>query len=279
MTWHDATPRTVLTGESDGFSIVEILVAMLITGIAMIGLIFVLQVSAANRYSTLNAIEARTRAAAAMEMITSDLRGAGSGVDAGWTQPQSAIAYVDSVELMMCGDFDGGAVAPNDTLAYSPIGSPRPARLIGAYAPPIRYRTGAELIRYSLDVNDDGAVDHYDIEDPDGVDVQRTPNPNDYMLVRQVFADSLNDIAGDNGGVIGRVAPIRTPGGGIAPLFTVTFIDGTTWNWSSGPVPANKLDSIGSITVSVTAESGRADSKGRYGHVTLTTTVSLKRIS
>jgi prepilin-type N-terminal cleavage/methylation domain-containing protein len=265
-------------GGERGFSLIEIMVTLIVVGIAMVGLMFVLQVSTANRFSTLNGIEARTKASAAMEMIAADLRGAGSGVDAGYATPQPAIAYVDSLELMLCGDFSGGAVAPVDTLAYSPSGTPRPHKLSGTYAPPIRYRTGAELIRWTLDINDDGIIGSGDIDASDGVDVRRTPNPNDYMLVRQVFADSLDDVAGDNGGVIGRVAPILAPGGDVPPLFMVTLVDGTTWNWSSGPVPKNKLKDIASITVHVTAESGRADTKGRYGRTTLMTTVSLKRI-
>ncbi len=130
-----------------------------------------------------------------------------------------------------------------------------------------------------MDVNNDGNVDSLDVADANGVEAQRSPNPNDFDLVRVIYGDSLNDVAGDNGGAISRISVIRKPGNGVPPLFTVTFTDGTTWSWSSGAVPANKLASIASIKVQVTAESARPDSRGRYAQVTLSTTVSIKRIS
>ncbi len=265
--------------EARGFTLIEILTTLLVLSVAMLLLSMVLQSSVVSRFKTMQAIEARTKASAAIELIASDLRGAGSGVDAGYSPPQPAIAYVDSLELMLCGDFSGAAVAPIDTLAYNPSGTPKPFKLTGAFAPPIKYRTGAELIRWTLDLNNDGMIDTLDVSDANGVDVRRTPNPNDFMLVRQIYGDSLNDVAGDNGGAISRIAPIRKPGNGIAPLFTVTFTDGTTWNWSSGAVPANKLASIASITIRVTAESARPDPRGCYAQVTLSTTVSLRRFS
>ena len=62
-------------------------------------------------------------------------------------------------------------------------------------------------------------------------------------------------------------------------LYTVTFKDGTTWNWSSGAVPAAQLRNIASIKVQVTGESSRANAKGRYSRVTLSTTVNVSRIN
>ena len=268
-----------LRDDRRGFTLIEILITLSVLAVVMLALLLVLQGSVMSRFTSMTHIEARTKAATAIELIASDLRAAGSGVDAGYAIPQLAIAYVDSLELMLCADLSGGVTSPVDTLAYGPSGTPKPSKLTGGYAPPIKYRTGAELIRWTMDLNNDGAVDASDIADANGVDVQRTPNPNDYMLVRQVYADSLNLTAGDNGGPVSRIAPIRRPGSGIPPLFTVNFVDGTTWNWSSGAVPAAQLKNIASITVQVTTESARANSKGRYGQLTLTTTVSLKRIS
>jgi hypothetical protein len=224
-------------------------------------------------------IDARDKADAAMEMIATDLRGAGSGNDGGYATPQPAIAYVDSLELMLYGDFSGGVTAPIDTLAYSPTGTPKPSKLAGSYAPPIKYRTGAELIRWTLDVNNDGAINASDLSDANGVEALRTRNPNDYMLVRQIYGDSLNDVAGDNGGAISRIAPVLLPGGAVPVLYTVYMQDGSTWNWSSGAVPAAQLKNIASIKVQITAESARPDSRGRYARVTLSTQVNVSRIS
>jgi len=263
----------------EGFTLIEAMVTLLVLSVIMMGLMLVLQTTAASRVSTMNGIEAREKAAAAMELIAADLRGAGSGNDGGYVTPQLPIAYVDSLELMLCGDFSGGVTAPIDTLAYSPTGSPKPFKLTGGYAPPIKYRTGAELIRWTLDVNNDGVIDAGDLSDANGVDARRTPNPNDYMLVRQIYGDSLNDVAGDNGGAISRIAPVLLPGGTVPVLFTVYMQDGTMWNWSSGAVPAAQLKNIASIKIQVTAESARTNTKGTYSRVALSTQVNVSRIS
>src|SRR5438093_2438382 len=242
---------------SSGFTLIEAMVTLLVLSVIMMGLMLVLQSSNASRIHTMNGIDAREKAAAAIELIAADLRGAGSGTDLGFATPQPTIAYVDSLELMLCGDFSGGVTAPIDTLAYAPGGTPNPPKLTGGYAPPIKYRTGAELIRWTLDLNDDGVIDAGDITDPEGVDVRRTLNPNDYMLVRQIYGDSLNDVANDNGGAVSRIAPIRKPGGTVPVLFTVFMTNGSMWNWSSGAVPASQLKNIARIKVQITAESNR----------------------
>ena len=262
-----------------GFSLIELMITMIVLGIIMSGLMLVLQSTSLSRTETMNGMDSRQKAAAAMELITSDLRGAGSGIDVGYTTPQAAIAYVDSLELMVCGDYSGAVTTPVDTLAYNPNGSPKPNKLTGGYAPPIKYRTGAELIRWTLDVNNDGSVNAADIADANGVDVQRTRNPNDYMLVRQIYADSLSGVANDNGGTISRIAPVLKTGGTVPALFTVGMKDGTTWNWSSGAVSAAQLKNIASIKVQVTSESNRPNGTGRYARVTLSTTVNVSRIT
>src|SRR4029077_2853294 len=101
--------------------------------------------------------------------------------------PQPAIAYVDPQEIIVSENqlpYPDTSV-PTAPLAYSPTSTPKPFPLNGtAYAPPVRYSTGAELIRYTLDVNNDGVVDASDIAAPEGADAAATPNPNDYVLVR-----------------------------------------------------------------------------------------------
>ena len=272
------TERTNQRPSGSGFTLIEILISLAVVGLTTLALGLVLRTTVMARTEIMNNNEARQKAAAALEMITQDLRGAGSGVDAGYTTPQLAIAYVDSVELMLCADFSGGSVSPIDTLAYDPGGSPTPYKLTGSYVPPIKYRTGAELVRWTLDLDNDGTIGAGDLNDANGVDSKRSPNPNDYTLVRQIYADSLSGVAGNNVGAVSRVAPILKPGGGVPPLFTVKLVNGTTWNWASGPVPAAQLKDIASVGVSVTASSSRPDSKGRYARVTLSTTSSLARV-
>ena len=83
-----------------------------------------------------------------------------------------------------------------------------------------RYRTGAETVRWTLDLNNDGVVDGKDQASDDGADARRTANPNDYEMVREVWGDSTNGAAGNNGGKRERVAMIKQPGGATPPLFT-----------------------------------------------------------
>ena len=262
-----------------GFTLIEIMITLMVLGVVMLGLMQILQVSLSSQTGTGNRMEARQFAAASLEMITADLRGAGSGNDWGYATPQPAIAYCDSMELMLCGDFSGSVTAPVDTLGYNPAGTPKPNKLAGSWAPPIKYRTGAELIRWTMDVNNDGAETASDNSNANGIDALRSRNPNDFELVRQIYGDSLNEVAADNGGAISRVAMIRKPGAGVPPIYTVNFTDGTTWDWSSGAVPANKLSSIASIKLQITAESRRPDPRGRYAQVTLSSTVNVSRIA
>ena len=76
---------------------------------------------------------------------------------------QPAIAYVDSRRSSSARTSRRGRTLSARRLspqAYSPSGSPKPHPLDGTtWAPPAKYRTGAELVRYALDVNNDGAVD------------------------------------------------------------------------------------------------------------------------
>src|SRR4029079_3266563 len=82
--------------------------------------------------------------------------------------------------------------------AYNPAGMPRPYPLNGtAFQPAVKYATGAEVIRWTLDANNDNAINASDIN---ATDAKRTKNPNDYMLVREVYGDSSASTIGNNGG-------------------------------------------------------------------------------
>lgn len=262
-----------------GFTLIEVLVTLVVLGVIMTTLMLVLQSASISRTRTTNILEARQKASTAMGRLCKDLRMSGTGVDVGYATPQPAIAYIDSMEVIIAGDFSGSKLAPSDTLAYDPAGDPKPCKLTGAYAPPIKYRTGAELVRWTLDVNNDGLVDTADRSDVNSVAARRTRNPNDYVLVRQIYGDSLNNIARDNGGTIGWIAPVRKPGGVIPPFFIVTMKNGTIWNWSSGPVPAAQLGNIRNVQVQVTGESAKPDARGQYAQVAYSTRVNVSRIS
>jgi hypothetical protein len=91
-------------------------------------------------------------------------------------------------------------------------------------------------------VTNDGAVNAADMADPNGIDAQRTANPNDYTLVRQVYGDSVGNVAGNNGGVLQRVALVQKPGGSVPPMFQV-YLEGQSTPWTDQR-PASRQQTV-----------------------------------
>lgn len=218
-----------------------------------------------------------------MDLMVRDIRIAGYGTDMDAASPQPAIAYVDSAEIILCENQqpypDTAMAGPQLPQAYNPAGSPKPYKLTAtAWTPSQKYRTGAELIRYTLDVNNDGSVDASDVASAQGADAAATPNPNDYVLVRQVYGDSTGNVAGDNGGAQERVALVLKPGGGVPPMFTVYMKGSSTpWNWANGAVPASQLQDIQRVEVRVTTAATKPETDGTFAQTTLTTQVNSMR--
>ena len=264
---------------NQGFTLVELMITLIVLSLVVLGLTMILYATANNKISVGNRLEATQQARVAMQMMAHDIRSAGYNADevTDPVNPQPSVAYVDSLQILINSDLSG----PVDTLSYDPNGNPKPKPLQGTpWSPALKYRTGAELTRWTLDVNNDGVVDASDQTAVDGADAARTPNPNDYVLVRQVYGDSLNNVAGDNGGATEHVALVLKPGGTVAPLFTVYMKGSTTpYDWSNGPVPAAQLANIQRVVVRVTAGSARADKKGQFATTTLETDVNSLRNS
>jgi len=271
---HDRRP-------SAGFTLVEMLVTLVIFAVVAVTVTLVLINSASSKTRTTQRIESEQGARAAVDLMARDIRSAGYGADMDNAPPQPAITYVDSKEILLAENQlpypDPTTAAP---LAYNPAGNPKPFPLNAtAWTPPMKYATGAELIRYTLDVNNDGVVDANDIASAQGADAAATPNPNDYVLVRQVYGDMTGGIAGNNGGTTERVALVRRPGDtGVPPMFTV-YMKGlsTPWDWANGPVPENQLQNIARIELKVTATASRPDSRGQYAQTTISTQVNAAR--
>ncbi len=266
-----ARPRNVAAGRAHGFSLVELMITVLLLGLVVVTLTTVMSLASRSKTTTTNGIEATEAGRVAMDMIARDLRSAGYGADRdapGGAQPP--IAYVDSLEVLINANLepfpDTLVVRRGSPQAYDPSGAAKPRPLIGTeWTPPAKYTTGAEIVRWTLDVNNDGAVDASDQTGANAVEAGRTPNPDDFELVREVYGDSTNNAAGNNGPVTQRVALVRRPGSGIAPLFTVYLKGSTTpWDWSSGPVPAAQLANIERIAIDLTAPSSKRDWRGRY---------------
>ena len=262
-----------------GFTLIELMITLTVLAVVMVVLVTILQATFRSKTATSNRVEAAQAARAAIDLMARDLRSAGYGADLfSAVTPQPAIAYIDSMQVLMCANFQP---FPDDTIprpphAYNPGSTPRPFPLVGTqWQPPAKYRRGAELIRWTLDVDNNGAVNALDIGSPGGVDARRTPNPNDYVLVRQIYGDSVGNITGYNGGQTERVALVYKPGGAVPPMFKVYLAGQTTpWDWSAGPIPASKLADIGRITIEVVAASSRPDKQGKFAEARLHTEVN-----
>ncbi len=269
--------------QAAGFTLIEMMVTLAIFALVAVAVTLVLQNSATSKQRTTQRIESEQFARAALDLLARDIRTAGYGADRDFAPPQPAIAYVDSTEIILSQNqlpFPDNATGPSAPLAYNPAANPRPFPLNGTvYAPPIRYRTGAELIRYTLDVNNDGVVDASDIAAPQGADAASTPNPSDFVLVRQVYGDSTNNVADDNGGTTERVALIRRPGDANVPALFTVYMRGsaTPWNWNNGPVPPAQLPDIQRVELRVTAAASRPDAKGTFAQTTLKSEVNAAR--
>jgi prepilin-type N-terminal cleavage/methylation domain-containing protein len=268
-----------------GFTLVELMITLTVLAAVMVVLMTVMYAAQRSKTSTSNRVESTQGARVAIDMLARDLRSAGYGADLDAATPQPPIAYIDSLQVLICANLypfpdslpDKPMGVPH---AYQPTGWPRPAPLNGtAWQPPQKYRRGAEIIRWTLDVNNDGKADSLDWQDTDGLDAQRTPNPGDFVLVREVYGDSVGNAAGFNWGLTERVALIQRPArGGVPALFNV-YLTGSSskWDWSSGPIPASQLENIQRVEVNVTAGSARPDSRGLFSTTSLTTEVSSMR--
>jgi prepilin-type N-terminal cleavage/methylation domain-containing protein len=266
-----------------GFTLIEMMITLVVLALVATVLMVMTNMLSHGKQATQNAQEATQAAQAALDMMAEEIRSAGYGADVDYPgTPQPAIAYVDSTQIIFAANF---APYPDTTSghggpqAYDPTGLPQPFPLqASAWTPGVKFRTGAELIRYSLDANNDGTVSATDQSSPLGRDAQRTRNPNDFMLLRQVYGDKSNGTLHDNGGQTEAVALVSKPGGAVPPMFTVYLRGSTTaWNWANGPVPASQLADIQRITLQVTATSPQPDSRGRYATSTLRTEVMSTR--
>jgi prepilin-type N-terminal cleavage/methylation domain-containing protein len=285
MIMHTATrlriPRALHATDGRGFTLVELMITLLVIAAVMVVLSTVLFTAARSKSASSNRLESTQTARVAMDMLARDLRSAGYRADVDWVAaPQPPIAYIDSLQVLINVDLKGWNDATRDTTAYDPAGNPKPFPVSGTtWQPPVKYRTGAEIVRWTLDVNNDGDSDSDDVAATAGAEARRTRNPNDYVLARAVYGDSTGLVAGNNGGVMEPVALVRRPtDAGVPPMFTVYFKnDPNPWDWSSGPVPANRLHDIERITIQVVTTSPRPDWRGQYAETRLRSEVQSLR--
>ncbi len=261
-----------------GFSLIEMMVTLVLLAIVVAVIATVMIGSQRSKAVTEARLEAQQSARTISDIIANDLRSAGYKTDVDTSPAQLAFAYVDSVEIVINANLYPAAVALDSLppLALDPAGTPLPPVLDGtAYEPQVKYRTGAETIRYTLDLNDDGAIDAGDQADVLAAEAQRTANPNDFVLARAVYGDSSGGVALNNGGSKEKVGLVRGPGPGVPPLYTVYLgSSATPWNWANGPVPTDRLDEISRVELNVTTEARRPNREGEYTRTTLVNEVN-----
>jgi prepilin-type N-terminal cleavage/methylation domain-containing protein len=267
-----------------GFSLVELMITLTVLSIVVIAVSVVMIGSQRSKASTEANVEAQQSGRSVLEIMTRDIRSAGFQTDVDAIPPQPAFAYVDSTELILFANLQpatpGDSDDPDPTLpplAPDPNGTPIPNKVAGSYALPGKYLTGAEMIRYTFDINNDGQITASDQTHVAATSARRSANPDDYVLARMVYGDSSGSVptAGNNGGEVEKVGLLRGPGPGVPHLFTVFLgSDPLPWDWANGPVPANRLDEISRVEINVTTESRRPDRSGNYARSTITTEVN-----
>ncbi len=266
---------------SRGFTLVELMITLAILGVVMVVLSTIIYSAARSKAQTANNLESSQLTRVAVDMIARDLRNAGYEADRDNPSPQPPIAYIDSMQVLLSANLDDVPVGGGPD-AYNPAGNPKPFPLNGtAYAPPVTYGTGAELIRWTLDTNNDGVVDAGDIADPDGADARRTQNPNDFELVREVYGDSTGGLPGVNGGAAEHMSLLKRPSTGDVPaLFTVyLFGDPNPWPWANGPIPVGRLKDIERIVIRAVGTSPKPNWRGQYASTEYRTEVDVTRNS
>jgi prepilin-type N-terminal cleavage/methylation domain-containing protein len=273
-------PRTARAG----FTLVELMITLVMLAMVVAVIATVLIASQRSKADTEGRIEAQQSGRAISDMIAADLRTAGYQVDNNTIPNQPPFAYVDSMEIMINANIDpypvngdtvlvggGGAYPKAIDLGSTPI----PPRLVGSYAPAASYVTGAETIRYTLDLNDDGVVDAADQAVALAQDAQRTGNPNDFVMARAVYGLRDPLLGGGNDGSMQKVGLVRGPAATVPPIFTVYLGSNVLpWNWHDGAIPPSELKNISRITLKVTTEGRRPYKDGTYPRSTLTTDVN-----
>lgn len=275
------------TSKNAGFSLVELMVTLVILAVVLAAIMLVLIGSSRSKAQTEALLETQQSARTIIEFISRDVRSAGYGADEDASPPQPAFAYVDSTELILYANLQGGPPTWGDSkpvsttlppLAPKPTGTPLPYKTSTApYLPPIQWATGAEMIRYTLDLTNDGLVDINDQEHVAAHDAARSGNPSDFVLARMVYGNFSGTVPtdGNNGGAIERLGLVVPAGSGSPSLFTVYLgSEVNPWNWANGPVPANRLDEISRVVINVTTESRRPDRDGNYARTTMTSEVN-----
>jgi prepilin-type N-terminal cleavage/methylation domain-containing protein len=259
-----------------GFTMVELMVSVTILGVVMAAVVVLLINSQnAKRQAELMA-DAQIHAQAALEIVARELKTAGYGanLEAG----QSPIAFAAPFECIFNANINP---FPNDTLpygeprAYDPGSNP----VCPNYNPGVKFNSGAETYRYFFSATDSLAL--------------RTFNPNDAVLIRQVYGE-MNSGSNQAMPALDQHLAVLSPqqGTDIVPLFQYWYrttpaataltlwgdtdndgqLTGAERNFAAAP--ASVRASIEEITLTVTAET-RMPLRNQYRRVSISTRINL----
>src|SRR5678816_1857060 len=93
--------------DARGFTLVELLITLTVLVVVMSAVGAMVYLSSRSKTATAQRIESAQGARVALDMMASDLRSAGYGVDnsiVGFT-PQTPIAYIDSTQVLLCANL------------------------------------------------------------------------------------------------------------------------------------------------------------------------------
>lgn len=279
-------------GTSGGFTLVELMIALVVAGLAAVATVSVF--SAQNKAADRSAAQtdSQQNARAAVDQLTRELRMAGTNLDK--FHKQKALLDAAPYQVVFSGDCNSGdgQDAAMDATASVPL-STGAAYVPGAFLDEnleelSRFNNGAETVRYTLDTNGDGVVALADTSTgTEGV-------AKDFQIMRQVNGGEGQPVAQ---GLRGPVA--RTDGTNPPPVFQYwgLFSGATTlklWGDTNAdgklasseiatltPVSTSELANIREIVVTVEAvanTNSESRESSQQSSTMLTTTVRPRNI-
>jgi type II secretory pathway pseudopilin PulG len=259
-------------GRQSGFTLMELVLALIVAGLATVATMAVF--GAQNRASDQRRaeVDAQQNARAAMDALVRDLRMAGTNIDRFHRQ----VAVIDAApyQIAFNGDVRSGVGGDGSMYATEQMPISGGANYVpGSFLDEnleelVRFNNGAETVRLTFDVDDDGAVTA-------GDSLAGNSTVNDFQLVREVNGGADEIVAYGLRGLGAR------PDGSLPPpVFQYWgLFDGATelvlWGDDNGdgelssgeignltPVAQNELANVREIAVTVEAISDESASHG-----------------
>lgn len=275
-----------------GFSMVELMVAMVVLALVMAGVVAVMMNSDKAKRKTEMISDSQQQGAAALEMMLRDIRTAGYGVPLGSDQP--VIAYATPFEIVFNTNLSPfpDSLGLRQPRAYDPDATP----VCPNYVVGVQFGTGVETYRYTFDSDNSGG--YASADRADDVFETKTTNPNDVVLIRQTYGqmnDNTNNVYSTrNQNVALVLGPASATDTTVIPMFQYWYRDvgGTlrlhgdtngdealTGNERLFTNPdASRIASIEMITITVTTETRSPVDGNRYRRMTVSTTTNLANV-